>query len=403
MHKAISNFVFWAAFWVLMSAVAFSQDSTPTDAFGRKFFDDLRTVFGRLERSDLDRAFREAKAPQCSELVGQTAEWKHVAFINDDRSLAAWHFDSIEDVKKDPSKYVFSGNCRSETDALRVATSLPVQEHLKDSLVVLRDNNPVKAAFDRRSQAYVFSLPYLYVDRKSGLDTVYTLLPPMLSSKPAKDVEEELRCKALSDPELTYRFLLCRTRLLQQLGGRASANQIRAISDLPGGAAYSILSDGREAVSSVKLTFADPIEEPSNNASGRWETPPPNVSLADLARQELRLTFNPASWNPQSSGAQFLANGAASDVASSSKTGFHDYCAWFPASKSFSMEDIPAVVTFHAPELNRLSADFDLNSGARRPGTLICYFDQVDSPAQINVSRWRTAVGNLIILTSRSH
>src|SRR6266446_4506562 len=76
--------------------------------FGSKFFDDLRSLFGRLQQSELDRAFQRAKPIHCSDLVGQTGEWKEVAFLNDDRNLGDWHFDSIQEVKSDLAAFVFS-------------------------------------------------------------------------------------------------------------------------------------------------------------------------------------------------------------------------------------------------------------------------------------------------------
>jgi hypothetical protein len=62
----------------------------------------------------------------------------------------------------------------------------------------------------------------------------------------------EVRCKALSDSALTYRFLLCRVNLIDQVSRLPRG--VQALSSL-GGAAYYILSDGREEGSTVKLTF----------------------------------------------------------------------------------------------------------------------------------------------------
>src|SRR5689334_8334293 len=62
--------------------------------FGSKFFEDLGALFGRLQKSELQRAFQRAKPIECSDLVGQAGEWKEVAFLNDDRRLGDWHFDS---------------------------------------------------------------------------------------------------------------------------------------------------------------------------------------------------------------------------------------------------------------------------------------------------------------------
>ena len=58
--------------------------------FGSKFFDQLRTIFGRFQESDLDRVFQQSKPIQCSELVGRNGEWRPVAFFNEDRRLGDW-------------------------------------------------------------------------------------------------------------------------------------------------------------------------------------------------------------------------------------------------------------------------------------------------------------------------
>ena len=76
-----------------------ASDLRAQDAFGTKFFDDLTTLFGRLQKSKLDTAFQGAKAVRCADLLD--AEWKEVAFLNDDRSFAAWHYQTIEQVRND--------------------------------------------------------------------------------------------------------------------------------------------------------------------------------------------------------------------------------------------------------------------------------------------------------------
>ena len=158
--------------------------------FGSKFFDDLRSLFGRLQRSELDRAFQRAKAIRCSDLVGQSGEWKEVAFLNDDRKLGDWHFDSIDEVKNDPAAFVFSGACGSdEAAALKVSTSFPVQETFEKfqqgkipfSQIVISDNDPVGVTFDRPTETYTFRLPYVYRERNSSTSAtpLYTLVPPL--------------------------------------------------------------------------------------------------------------------------------------------------------------------------------------------------------------------------------
>src|ERR1051326_291769 len=92
------------ALTLLLSASLLASPAQEKD-FGTKFFEDLRKLFGRLQQSELDLAFRRAEAIRCSDLVSQTGEWKQVAFLNDDRKLGDWHYDKIDEVKQDPTKY----------------------------------------------------------------------------------------------------------------------------------------------------------------------------------------------------------------------------------------------------------------------------------------------------------
>src|SRR5262245_12970130 len=95
---------------VLVSMLLFWQDAD----FGAKFLADLQTLFGHLETSELNTAFQRAKAIRCSDLVGRSGEWRDVGFLNDNRTIAAWHYEDIDTVKTDPVRYVFSGTCTSE-------------------------------------------------------------------------------------------------------------------------------------------------------------------------------------------------------------------------------------------------------------------------------------------------
>ena len=97
------------------------ERSIDEDAYGSKFFGQLRTLFGRFQDADLQRAFREASAIQCSELVGQKGEWRPVAFFNEDRSLGDWCKETIDQVKSDLAVYTFQGEC-SGNGHVEVAT-----------------------------------------------------------------------------------------------------------------------------------------------------------------------------------------------------------------------------------------------------------------------------------------
>src|SRR5262245_34935438 len=75
--------------------------------YGRKFFVQLRAVFGRFRDSDLQRAFDKAQPIQCSELVNDQGEWRTVAFFNEKRELGDWYRTSLEEVKHDLAVFVF--------------------------------------------------------------------------------------------------------------------------------------------------------------------------------------------------------------------------------------------------------------------------------------------------------
>src|SRR5438552_51106 len=82
--------------------------------YGRRFFVQLRAVFGRFRDTDLRRAFDAAQPIQCSELVNDPGEWRTVAFFNEKRELGDWYRSSLEEVKSDLSAFIFKGVCRGE-------------------------------------------------------------------------------------------------------------------------------------------------------------------------------------------------------------------------------------------------------------------------------------------------
>jgi len=139
-----------------------------------------------------------------------------------------------------------------------VTTQFPVEESIKayeDRKIHRRDiaihvNAPVRAGFDSQTGAYTFDLPYLF--RISDRDAVplYALNARTPSDRYATDVMNRWECKSIADNELTYQFLICHTRLVFR--DSESENHGNALF---GTSAFSVLSDGREASSSVKLTF----------------------------------------------------------------------------------------------------------------------------------------------------
>ena len=316
-----------------------------------------------------------------------------MAYLNDDRALAAWHFDSIEEVKRDPSKYLFDGTCRTEDSSITVATSFPIQNGQNGSVVMLRENAPVRAEFDRRTRSVVFELPYLYEVSKNGSDTLYSLLPPRISSTPESNVAEEMRCKALSDSELTYRFLICRARLVD----RSPRNARRVISRPLGGAAFYILSDGNEARSTVKLSFEDSVEPASPHVI-TWEQPALGTPLTQLLSNELRIQFGPTLVNPLSQSSQIIRNGATLDVASSARPN-GDYCMWYRvAAVPEAGRQVSSTLVLRTESASAISAGFEMQAGGHPLGTLLCYFSPAETAESATVGRWQSIVGKLLSL-----
>src|SRR5215831_5928159 len=77
--------------------------------YGRRFFLQLRAVFGRFRDADLQRVFAKAQPIQCAELVNEKGEWRTVAFFNEKRELGDWYRTSFDEVKTDLAVYTFKG------------------------------------------------------------------------------------------------------------------------------------------------------------------------------------------------------------------------------------------------------------------------------------------------------
>jgi hypothetical protein len=230
-------------------------------AYGSKFFDQLRIIFGRFHDSDLARVFDEAEPIQCSELLGRSGQWRPVAFFNEDRSLGDWCRENLQEVKSDLSVYTFKGDCGRKKPFVEVGTEFPVaesyesyrQDRIELDQIDVIENDPVSAALDARTNAYIFELPYLFLDA-AGSRPLYTFVPPDKHAAYAKDVTSRWECKAVSSKDVTYRFLICRVATIP----------VRRLTSIHqkwepsfGSSAYFILSDGMEAKSSVKFTFGD--------------------------------------------------------------------------------------------------------------------------------------------------
>jgi hypothetical protein len=124
--------------------------------YGRKFFVQLRGLFGRFREADLQRAFEKAQPIQCSELVNDNGEWRTVAFFNEKRELGDWYRANLEEVKTDLSVFIFKGVCRGEHGPVQLITKFPVTESIEAynerriglDEVDINVNAPVRASFE---------------------------------------------------------------------------------------------------------------------------------------------------------------------------------------------------------------------------------------------------------------
>src|SRR5215470_16174549 len=130
--------------------------------YGRRFFLQLRAVFGRFRDADLQRVFDTAQPIQCSELVNEPGEWRTVAFFNEKRELGDWYRSNFDEVKNDLSVFIFKGICRGEHGPVQLTTKFPVSESIEAynqnrirlEEVPVNVNAAVRMAFDSQSQAY---------------------------------------------------------------------------------------------------------------------------------------------------------------------------------------------------------------------------------------------------------
>ena len=240
-------------------------------AYGSRFFDQLRNIFGRFRDSDLQRVFKEAQPIQCSELVGRKGEWRPVAFFNEDRRLGDWCRENLEEVKSDLALYTFKGACNGDRGTVQVSTEFPtaasieayMQQKIPWDQVDVTVNDPVKAELDPKTMAYTFELPYLFLTQRTPVN-VYSFNAPDRDSAYAADVASRWECKTVSSVDVTYRFLICRTATVP----RGAAARKGKWEPSFGSSAFFILSDGTEAKTSVNLTFGDeaPGKKPADPA-----------------------------------------------------------------------------------------------------------------------------------------
>jgi hypothetical protein len=398
----------------------------PASEYGTKFFDQLRTLFGRFRDSDLQRAFDSAGPVPCSELISDNGEWREVAFFNEDRRLGDWFHQSLESVKSDLSVYIFKGLCRSDRSNIQLVTKFPVRESLDAyndrridlQQIIVNVNAPVVASFDPRTEAYAFDLPYLYaVQDRNTAATVYSLSADYTSDRYDQQVTNHWECKAVHAPDVTFQFMVCRTSTMPK--SRAQQERFRPAY---GSSAFFILSDGREASTSVKLSFGTgddshpqtTIDVPSDRGTSpttrSWLVAEAAGRFVELSHGEFRIRFNPSRWMSKASETQVLLDGGMSGLAQARAPAGADYCIWNPASNPLVSrvldpepeKYIANVVTLSdGSRVSPVSVSFEMKSDGSRLGTLQCFFPRADSAGAISFDRWNAIVGDNLTLEVR--
>jgi hypothetical protein len=406
------------------------QIAAPADdsqQYGRRFFAQLRTVFGRFRDSDLHRVFDSAQPVQCSELINEPGEWRTVAFFNEKRELGDWYRSNFEEVKNDLSVFIFKGMCRGDHGSVQLTTKFPVSESFdayNQGRIAIDDvevnvNAAVRASYDLQSKAYTFDLPFLFLVGRQDNQDLYSLDPPRLTGRDryATEVTDHWDCKSVAADNVTYQFLICRTTTRPRVRDYRYENASAPF----GASAYFILSDGKEAASSVKLSFGDgndaqsvvddsvPTAFPEVVRPASWEAPDSDEKLLSVLREEFRLRWNPQTWAGRIGGAQVLSGRQISSLDRAQPAAGADYCVWLPASasavQSFLSADAAVVYSVSAHDhdgQSGTSLTFEaLTPSGSRLGSLQCSFPRVSSAAGVDYGRWTSIVGSNLALEIR--
>jgi hypothetical protein len=369
-------------------------------AFDAKFFQVLKTLFDDFSSSDLSRRFQSAQPIQCSELLG---DWRPAAFLNDDPKLERWFYKTFDEVQAELARYSFRGRCDSENNAVEVTTRFPVRESVDAynnrkidfDKIAYKNNTAVRAAFDSKARTYGFSLPYLYlIGRRNGTNQ-YSLVPPDGTAKPTSEVTNEWDCKAVKPPTATYRLLLCRTVILPR--NAAVRSQAEAVA---GTSAFVILSDGKEAVSSFKLSSAE--------SSARASPSKSVTKIFQLDREKYRLQFARRSWEDKIDSVMTLVGGKL-EFPEAATTSNRDYCEWIPQSPATAqvVNDADKSVQYKLAISDRsgtssTSVSFEARTAANfRLGALRCFFPATELATDLDMTRLSAIVGDHISVEFR--
>src|SRR5215510_10234077 len=120
--RAVRLSVLFIAVLLILSPVdgsAQRERQAAADQSEQKFFDQLRSLFGRFRDEDLRRSFESALPVQCNELTSDTGEWRPVAFFNEDRKLGEWYYRSLAEVKSELSVFTFKGECSKDDSSVQ--------------------------------------------------------------------------------------------------------------------------------------------------------------------------------------------------------------------------------------------------------------------------------------------
>ncbi len=389
----------------------------------QKFFEQLRNLFGRFRDGDLQRAFEMAGPIRCSDLVSGSGEWRSVAFFNEDRKLGDWYHSSLEEVKGDLSTYIFQGPCASEEGPVQLVTKFPVKDSLDRyydgrihfNEIKINVNPAVRAAFDSRSQAYRFELPYLYSVKGKPGEIVYSLFADRASDRYVTNVTNQWECKFVHANDVTFQFLICDTWTVpRDVDPRNRGRQSF------GSAAYFILSDGKEATTSMKLSFGDGTEEkapepadvdtadrttadrttreaPDDQPLASWQIPASSLKLFEVDDGEFRVRFSPQTWANKIGSAQVLSDQKMSNLDPGKLPAGVDYCAWRPASASLAPRVLgsePDADVAYSLAIADTSISFEMKThNGSRIGALQCFFPGEKSMESVPVERWVNVVG----------